>query len=111
MTLPRQLALAALLGCAACVEAGEPVGEADVPEDDITVVSDPAHGGRPAQVDTPEEAEPDVCSVLPRDGACSVACDHAALMNYAPPGTCVVFVCDLTDGRVLTVHACRPVDE
>ena len=82
--------------------------EADVPEDGITVVSEPAHGDMPAQLENPDETEADVCTLLPVDGACSVACDHAALVNYAPPGTCVVFVCDLTDGREITVHACRP---
>ncbi len=55
-----------------------------------------------------ETSPADVCSLLPCDGACSLACDHDALVDqYVPKGSCVTFVCDLTDGRKITVDACH----
>lgn len=66
-------------------------------------------------VDAPEEirmispgTEPDVCELLPACGPCSVACDYEQLSTHVPPGTCAAFVCELDDGRVITVHACHP---
>lgn len=53
-------------------------------------------------------AEPDLCELLPTCGICSVACDPDALAEHVPPGTCAAFVCELTDGRQVSFHACHP---
>jgi len=56
-----------------------------------------------------ETSQADVCSLLPCDGACSLACDYDALVDqYVPKGSCVTFVCELTDGRKIIVDACHP---
>ena len=49
----------------------------------------------------------DVCEVLPAEGACSLACDPAALAAQIPEGTCITFRCELLDGRVLLAGGCR----
>lgn len=53
----------------------------------------------------------DVCSLLPPDGPCALACDEEALAEqYVPAGVCAAFLCELTDGRSIAVHACRAGD-
>jgi hypothetical protein len=51
----------------------------------------------------------DVCALLPDCGACSLACAPEQLVEqYVPDGTCAVFACELTDGRLLHVSVCNP---
>ena len=52
----------------------------------------------------------DVCEHLPAEPPCSLICDRDALVEYVPKSACAVFVCDLTDGQRVTVHACHPPD-
>jgi hypothetical protein len=58
------------------------------------------------------EAPPDdICSRLPADGPCALACDPVALAEqYVPAGTCAAFSCTLTDGTEIAVHACHVGD-
>ena len=52
--------------------------------------------------------EASICDVLPPDGPCSLACDERALAEqYVPEGACAAFLCTLTDGREVAVHACH----
>lgn len=48
-----------------------------------------------------------VCSLLPSEGACSLACDAEALAQLIPAGTCMTFVCELADGNVLLAGGCK----
>lgn len=51
----------------------------------------------------------DICGVLPEEGACSLLCDVDALVaTFVPEGTCVAFICDLTDGQTIAMHVCHP---
>jgi hypothetical protein len=52
--------------------------------------------------------EYDVCEHLPTEPPCSLICDYDALADYVPVSSCVVFVCVLTDGFRVSVHACHP---
>lgn len=100
MSPTSRLMLAFLLG-SACTDEPEVVGESRTLGDDAraTVVID----------EMATAAEPDICDLLPDDcGACSVACDWEALVEYVPPGTCAAFICELVDGRDVTFHACHP---
>lgn len=90
--------LAFLLG-SACVD------EADLGSESRTL-SDDARASVTVEMAT--APEPDVCDLLPDCGVCSVVCDWEALIEYVPPGTCVAFLCELTDGREATFHACHP---
>lgn len=101
---PRRLLLVALLSGSACVADTAGVEEG-------ATLGDQAQQVTSAQRDMDEEGEEvDVCTVLPVDGPCSHACDHATLVSFVPTGTCAVFRCDLLDGREISVHACRPQD-
>ena len=52
--------------------------------------------------------DPDVCSLLPDEGPCALACDPDALIEaYVPAGSCVAFACTLDNGQEIAVHACR----
>lgn len=52
-----------------------------------------------------------ICDALPPDGPCSLACDAEALAEqYVPAGTCAAYLCTLTDGREVPVHACHAND-
>lgn len=90
----------AFLCGSACVDEPGLVSESRTLSDDAraTVIID--------QMATADE--PDICDLLPDCGACSVACDWEALIEYVPPGTCAAFVCELMDGRDATFHACHP---
>jgi hypothetical protein len=68
-------------------------------------LSDDARADAARLLSAPDE--PDICGLLPECGPCADACDPDALEQHLPPGTCAAFVCELTDGRVLTVHACH----
>jgi hypothetical protein len=93
------LMLAFLLG-SACVDEADVVSEPRTLSDDARVS---------VTVEMATDSEPDVCDLLADcDGACSVACDWEALVEYVPPGTCVAFICDLVDGRKVSFHACHP---
>lgn len=50
----------------------------------------------------------DTCHVLPTSDACAVACDEEALQELIPPGTCILFRCQLDDGSEVGVGGCRP---
>jgi hypothetical protein len=50
----------------------------------------------------------DMCAHLPAEPPCSLICDHDALVEYVPDSSCAVFVCVLTDGVQVSVHACHP---
>jgi hypothetical protein len=53
------------------------------------------------------DADADICDVLPPDGACADACDPAALAQIIPPGVCALIVCHLTDGRTINIGGCN----
>ncbi len=94
------LMLAFLVG-SACVDEPEVVSESRTLSDDARAVV--------VKGEMATAPEPDICDLLADDcGACSVACDWEALIEYVPPGTCVAFICELVDGRHVTVHACHP---
>lgn len=79
-----------------------------VPDDAASDVSTPGEGAHIVVTAGMDADDDDVCALLPACGPCSVACDAAALADYIPPGTCAAFVCELTDGRRMTFHACHP---
>lgn len=97
----------ALLCGSACVDVSEPDVMGDrgthaMLVDEASAIAETGDGdGQPHEI----------CGLLPPDGACSLACDPEALSEqYVPPGVCVAFVCTLTDGRSINVHACHPGD-
>lgn len=91
------------------------IGSGCVAVDDRTVTPEAASGdARPithaygtALTDL-ADTENDICSLLPADGPCALACDEDALAEqYVPAGACAAFSCTLTDGREIAVHACH----
>ena len=98
-----RLVLVALLSGSACADVEEPPDQGpDEPDP-----GDPAQEVTAAQLSV---GPGEVCDMLPPEGPCSRACDHAALEEYVPSGTCAVFRCELLDGREISVHACHPGD-
>ena len=95
-------ALTVLSFGSACVATGDTDDEPQPP-------GDYAHASTHAVVEL-GDPESDICAHLPPSGACSKLCDREALLEYVPAGSCAVFHCELTDGRVVGVHACRPED-
>lgn len=95
-----RLAIALLL--AACV------ADDGSDSEDPAPIGDDGHVTISASVATPAEPEYDVCEHLPADPPCSLICDHDALDDYVPENVCAVFVCVLTDGNQVSVHACHP---
>lgn len=91
--------LVALLCGTACVDADDDASDASTP-------SDHAHAFALSGLGPGDDN--DVCGLLPACGPCAVACDLAALSSFVPAGTCAAIVCDLTDGRQVTFHACNP---
>ena len=100
--------LVGLLLFAGCV-----VGDTNDPETDGTTTGEqPSIGALSGAEDVVQGPEPSVCDVLPCDGPCSLACDRDALIEqYVPKGFCIHFFCELTDGRLIVLDACRPPDE
>ena len=49
-----------------------------------------------------------VCDLVPAEGPCADLCDPEALAEHIPEGTCVTFVCHLTDGRRVLTGGCKP---
>jgi hypothetical protein len=94
------LTFAFLLG-SACVDEPEVVSGSRTLSDDARASVTAEVASAPA---------PDICTLLPEGGACSVACDWEALREYVPVGTCAAFICELVDGRDATFHACHPAD-
>jgi hypothetical protein len=88
----------ALLCGSACIT------EVELASDDRTL-GDDARAEQVDMVSMPDE--PGICELLPECGPCADACDPDALEQHLPPGTCAAFICELTDGRTLTVHACH----
>jgi hypothetical protein len=100
--------LVGLLVCAGCLDgdpnASEPGGTTTGEQPSIGALFD-------ASDELVQGPQPSVCDVLPCDGPCSLACDKDDLVDqYVPPGTCVSFYCELTDGRVLVLDACHAPD-
>ena len=95
----RWLAVALLMASACVGEDGNDV-------DDTAPVDDDGHTSISSSVAAPESAY-DVCEHLPAEPPCSLICDHEALENYVPESSCAVFVCVLTDGLQVSVHACH----
>ena len=91
-----------IFGSACAVDEGDDTQRAisiDVPAIDETYAVDLADNG---------DAPDDVCSLLPPDGPCALACDEEALAEqYVPAGACAAFSCTLTDGTQIAVHACH----
>lgn len=79
--------------------------------DDTTASDDVTHtelaNERTIDVASGEEPEPNICELLPPCGPCSLACDHDALAETIPVGTCAVLLCTLTNGERIQVHACH----
>lgn len=62
-------------------------------------------------IDLEVPAPDDICSRLPADGPCALACDPEALAEqFVPAGACAAFSCTLTDGAQIAVHACHAGD-
>jgi hypothetical protein len=100
--MPRSLLPLALAMCAhACTddEEREPV--------DTPPMVDDEHGSVSTSIETPLE-DYDPCAHLPADPPCSLICDREALADYVPVASCAVFLCTLSDGIQVTVHACHP---
>jgi hypothetical protein len=56
----------------------------------------------------PAEPGTNICNMLPSEGACSLACDPAALAEkYIPVNTCLDYACTLSDGQTIHVGGCR----
>jgi hypothetical protein len=96
--LPILISLLLGSGCATDDDATDPpvFANTDVPAIDETYAVD--------LVDAPD----DICGLLPPDGPCALACDPDALAEqYVPAGACAAFLCTLTDGTQIAVHACH----
>ncbi len=94
------------LVASACVQGDEIT--VDEPEPGIVEASAVAQLDNAATMELGQPTDEDVCGLLPCDGPCSLACDYDALVaEYVPSGTCVVFSCELTDGRTFGLHACH----
>ena len=106
MTTAGACIIAALCG-SACVS-----DEGDVEPGVISVDEDMANVTAAFAATPGDDNDTDnICSLLPADGPCALACDTGALAaQYVPSGTCAVFGCVLTDGRTIAVHACHPAD-
>ena len=100
--MPRHWLATAIMVCAcACVDRD------DADDDVVPLPSDDAHAAITNSLDVPD-ADYNICEHLPASGPCSVLCDRAALEEYVPESSCAVFVCELTDGQTVSVHACHP---
>ena len=91
------------------------VGSACVADDDDIADDPPAIDDVRASISAAIAPSDDdgynFCEHLPASGPCSLLCDRDALVDqYVPLHSCVVFVCDLDDGRRISVHACHPPD-
>jgi hypothetical protein len=96
----RMLAIVLVLG--ACVSGDETdAGEPHPADED-------SHASITAAVGAPDDAPYDVCDHVPAEPPCSLICDPEALVEYVPERSCAVFVCTLTDGQQVAVHACHP---
>jgi hypothetical protein len=112
----KQLALLSTL-LTACLDqpteleqAGQPMADLTIANvTDSTVAPTPASTGR--NVSSFEQAidvKPDLCDLLPADGACALLCDPGALAETIPPGTCADLLCQLTDGTSIRAGGCNP---
>jgi hypothetical protein len=90
--------------------AGSACAGDDASTDDTDPSDDDGRASVTASVALPD-ADQDICGALPGTGPCSLLCDRDALVEqYVPANTCAVFVCELDDGRRVTMHACHPPD-
>ena len=93
------LACVAAAACTGDISGTSPAPDAAVPESPTAPVS--SFTRAPA-------ALPDDCALLPKDGACALACNPDALaQQYLPPNTCATFACPLSDGRTKLVGVCH----
>jgi len=111
----KQLALISTL-LTACLdqptelEAGQPIADLTIANvTDSTVAPAPASTGRNvSSVEQAIDVKPDLCELLPADGACALLCDPGALAATIPSGTCVDMLCQLTDGTSIRAGGCNP---
>ena len=97
--------LVALLASAGCLDGGP----YETGPGGTSTGEQPSTGARFAPKELAQGPQPSVCDVLPPSGPCSLVCDRDELVTeYVPAGTCVSFYCELTDGHVLVLDACRP---
>jgi Fe-S-cluster-containing hydrogenase component 2 len=98
----------ALALCAhACAVGGDDAFAPDGPEGPK---ADEDHPSISFSLETPDDGY-NVCEHLPAQPPCSLICDRDALTQYIPESSCAVFVCTLTDGREISVHACHYPDD
>ena len=103
MIAARLALIAALVGSGCATADDEPLDGLHPPQAESADVTE--------ALALPLSVEEDLCDALPADGPCSLACDLDALtQEYVPAGTCAAFACTLTDGRMITLHACRLPD-
>lgn len=103
MSRSRFALVAIFCGSACLIGDDEPSVDTHIPDDDgRTNIS--------AAVELPDGGY-NICEHLPAEAPCSLLCDRDALVEqYVPESSCAVFVCELTDGRRISVHACHPPD-
>ena len=98
------LALAIAMCASACLDGGtidEPTSDGGL------TLADDTHAQITTELAIPDDSY-NICDHLPDTAPCSLLCDRDALADqYVPENTCVVFVCTLTDGRAVSVHACH----
>ena len=99
----------ALLLCgSACAVDDDTLGPTDTVSPDGPPIGDKAIDSHVVASPTDDEG---ICDLLPPDGPCALACDQQALAEqYVPEGACAAFLCELTDGRDVTIHACHVDD-
>jgi hypothetical protein len=95
--MTKLLAIALALSLTACVDEAAPTDEStDVDTTEREAAGEPA----------------DLCSMLPAPtdagDACSHLCDEEGIASFIPAGTCVTFVCHLTDGSTYRTGGCAP---
>ena len=94
---------------AACAEPGEIMGPDAGP--DAGGADAPGDHAQPdvRSLITSDDNAEDICSLLPAEGPCELACDQAALIDeFVPAGVCIQYECPLRDGRSISVSACNP---
>jgi hypothetical protein len=93
-------ALATILSVTACA-----TDDVDVDTDDPIERTDTA---MPAHRDGKTQGLPEICTRLPLDGPCALACDPEHLVDrYVPAGTCALFSCTPEGGEPFSTGGCN----
>lgn len=106
----KKIAIASVIFASACIDDGVEGQLSPIPTDKGL---SPSETAQPviARETAPDPDRAPQCMDLPQDdSACAHACDPDALLSYIPKGTCMTFMCTLTDGSEFKTGGCNPGD-